>query len=189
MQTPPEISFRNVEATPELKAAIKGRIEDMEKLYDLLIGCHVMVESRHRRRQTGNPVQVRIEVTLPGRRLVVNRDPSDEPWHADPFLAVGDAFDDLRRRLKEHVRGVRGEVKTHAAPLQGRISELIPDGHGFIQDSDGTIVYFHENSVRDLDFADLVVGDQVRYSRGYGDEGPQATSVRRFGSAPVTTSG
>ncbi|MEN8145457.1 MAG: HPF/RaiA family ribosome-associated protein, partial [Gemmatimonadota bacterium] len=104
METSPHISFRNIERAPELKAAVEGHIEDLQRFYDGIIGCHVIVETPHRRRRSNNPVHVRIEVTVPGRDLVVSRDPGNEPWHADPFLAVGDAFGVMRRRLEDYVR-------------------------------------------------------------------------------------
>ncbi|MEN8145712.1 MAG: HPF/RaiA family ribosome-associated protein [Gemmatimonadota bacterium] len=181
MKTTPEISFRNVESTTELKAAVERHIEDLQRFYHGIIGCHVMVETPHGRRRSSKQVHVRIEVTVPGRDLVVSRDPGNEPWHADPFLAVGDAFGVMRRRLEDYVRESRGLVKRHEHAPHGRISKLSSDGYGFIRASDGGIIYFHRNSVADAGFEDLSIGDEVRFSSGRGLEGPQATSVHPIG--------
>jgi ribosomal subunit interface protein len=187
METTPEISFRAIEATPDLKAAVDAEIEALERFCDRIIGCHVIVERRHHRHRSGDVVHVRIEVTVPGQDLVVSRDPGDEPWHEDPFLAVNDAFDDMKRRLEDYVRKSRGQVKRHEAPPHGRVARLSPEGHGFIEASDGRIVYFHRNAVAEIDFEDLAVGEEVRFSLGQGYEGPQATSVRPVGKHHVVS--
>lgn len=184
MNTTPEISFRNVDPTPELRAAVAGHIKDLERIYSRIIGCHVMIERARRRRQTGDPVHVRIEVTVPGRDLVVSRPRSDQPRHVDPHLTLKDSFDEVARRLERYASELRGDVKKHEPASHGSISELTPD-HGFIDVPGGQIVYFHPNSVVGIDFSNLSIGDEVRFSPGQGLEGPQATSVRRIGKPRI----
>ena len=124
METVPEIVFRDFEPTPELSAALEHHIQNLERFFDGIIGCHVMIEIPHRRRRGGNPVHVRLEVTVPGRDLVVSRDPRDEPCHEKPGLALNDAFDEMKRRLQDYVRQVRGKLKSHKTPPHGHISDI-----------------------------------------------------------------
>jgi cold shock CspA family protein len=58
---------------------------------------------------------------------------------------------------------------------------VLESDHGFIAVSDGREIYFHRNSVTGGRFEDLKVGQEVRFSEGIGDKGPQAMSVRLVG--------
>jgi cold shock CspA family protein len=70
----------------------------------------------------------------------------------------------------------------HDAPPHGTIASLIPErDHGFIAASDGREIYFHRNSITGARLEDLEVGQEVRFSEGAGDKGPQATYVRVIG--------
>ena len=74
---------------------------------------------------------------------------------------------------------MHGDVKAHAAPLQGRILRLFT-GHGFIATTDQREIYFHRNSVVDGDFEDLEEGQTVELVLVHGESpmGPQASTVR-----------
>jgi ribosome-associated translation inhibitor RaiA len=52
-------------------------------------------------------VSVKIDVSVPGQEIVVTRK------HEDAHVAVNDAFEALRRQLKDHAAQRRGEVKQH----------------------------------------------------------------------------
>jgi cold shock CspA family protein/ribosome-associated translation inhibitor RaiA len=189
MQVPPEIAFRNVQATEPLKEAIAAGIDSLEEVYDRLISCRVMVEETNPARRTGKLNHVRIELSMPGREVVVNRNPPRHPDSQDLFMAVGEAFEIARRRLREHARIQRGEVKARELPPHGRIVKLVDDEtprYGFILSAEGRDIYFHENSlVRGSSFDDLEVGDEVRFHESAGDEGPQASTVEPRPRAPA----
>ena len=59
----------------------------------------VVVELEEQHRRQGKPFGVRIELTLPGRELVVNRVRNE-----DAYVALRDAFDDMKRRIEDTVR-------------------------------------------------------------------------------------
>jgi cold shock CspA family protein len=80
---------------------------------------------------------------------------------------------------------VRGQVKLHEAPLQGRVVEIHPgQDYGKIATTDGGLVYFHRNAVVDGDFEDLKPQDAVELVAQYGEsvQGPQASTVRPVSS-------
>jgi hypothetical protein len=86
----------------------------------------------------GKPFNIRIELTVPGAEIVVNRDRAE-----DVYLAIRDAFDHARRQMEDHVRSRRGDLKTHEPEARGHIVRLFPEeGYGFIERSDGTECYF-----------------------------------------------
>ena len=124
MRVTPEISFRNFEATNGIRDLINEEVAKLETFYDRIIGCSVMMEVPHRRHEEGNLYHVRVRMTIPGRQLVVSRDPSGHHAHADPYLAVRDAFAAMRRRLDEYAQKRRGKVKTdEGPPTDGRSLE------------------------------------------------------------------
>ncbi|MFP4539074.1 MAG: cold shock domain-containing protein [Dichotomicrobium sp.] len=89
------------------------------------------------------------------------------------------------RQLKEYREKVRGDVKTHVPPLQGRIVRLFPDqDYGFISTTDGQEIFFHRNAVGDCEFDDLEKGQPVELALWSGDSdiGPHASTVRPIGA-------
>ena len=73
---------------------------------------------------------------------------------------------------------MQGNVKAHEPATTGRIVRLVPDEEcGFLETPDGREIYFHAHSVLDAQFADLAVGDAVRFVEEAGDEGAQASTV------------
>lgn len=178
MQVPPEISFRDFEPSEELKARVEDEIARLERFHDRITSCRVVVGQPHRRRRSGNLYHVRIDVTVPGRELVVSRDPGDDEARRDPIVAIEQAFAAIQRQLEDAAREMRGDTKTHEPVPRGRVARIFPgEGYGFIETLDGREIYFHENAVVNGAFGDLEVGSEVRFSEGRGIEGPQATSV------------
>ncbi|MCB1739902.1 MAG: HPF/RaiA family ribosome-associated protein [Gammaproteobacteria bacterium] len=180
MQVPLQITFRNMEPSDTVEARIRERVERLEQLTDDIISCRVVFESRHQHQHHGNLFQIRIDLKLPGTELVSSRSPDAHHAHEDPYVAIRDAFDAMRRQLEDHTRKRRGKVKTHEAPPHGRIASLQPQ-HGMIDASDGRQVYFHRNSVVDADFDKLEVGAEVWFAEVAGEQGPQASTVHVVG--------
>ena len=184
MQTPLQITFRHMAASPGLEARIRGRVGELEQFFDRIVACHVTVESRSRRQQQGTLFTVRIDLTLPGREIVAARDAGLDHTHEDAQVAVRDAFDALRRQIEDHGRRRRGDVKTHAVPEHGTVARLLYDRDcGFIVTASGEEVYFHRNSVAGDAFDQLEIGAEVRFVAQDGESasGPQASSVIPLG--------
>ena len=184
MQVPLQITFRHMDTSEAAAARIRERAAELERFFDRIISCRVVVECRHPRRQQGNLFRARVDLKVPGREIVVGRDPAAHRAHEDVYVAIRDAFDAARRLLEDHVRGRRGEVKLHAVPDHGRIVRFLPEQNcGFILSADGTEIYFHRNSVANGGFDKLAVGDEVRFVAQHSEsaEGPQASTVVPLG--------
>jgi ribosomal subunit interface protein len=184
MQVPLQITFRHMESSEAVAARIRSRAEDLERFFDRIISCRVVVECRHPRHQQGNLFHVHVEIGVPGRDIVVGRDPAAQHAHEDAYVAVRDAFDAVRRALEDYVREARGDTKLHAVPDHGRIVRLFADkGCGFILTADGAETYFHRNSVANGSFDKLAVGDEVRFVAQHSEsaQGPQASTVVPLG--------
>lgn len=179
---PLEISFRNLDPSAALEARIRERAAKLEKFCDRITRCRVMVEAPHKHHHKGKLYHVRIDVTVPGREIVVQRDPGDHEAHEDAYVAVRDAFNAVARQLEDYMRQRRGNIKTHAPPLHGRIVELWPsENYGRLTTRDGRLVYFHRHSLLNADFDRLQIGSEVRFHEEAGELGPQATSVTLIG--------
>jgi ribosomal subunit interface protein len=100
MQLPLQIHFHDVPATPAIKAEIQRRADKLNEFYDRITGCRVVVDAPHKHQQTGRIYNVRIDITVPGQELVVNRDTYLNQAHSDLLVAIGDAFRAAERRLR-----------------------------------------------------------------------------------------
>ena len=184
MQLPLQITFRHMAPSDAVATRIRERAAELERFFDRIISCRVVVECQHPRRQQGNLFRVRVDLKVPGSEIVVGRDPAAHHAHEDVYIAVRDAFDATRRLLEDHVRQGRGDVKLHSVPDHGRIARLLPEQNcGFILSAEGEEIYFHRNSVVNGGFASLAVGDKVRYVAQHSEsaEGPQASTVVPLG--------
>jgi len=184
MQLPLQITFRHMAPSPAVEAHIRERADALDRFFGRIMACRVVVEASTRRQHKGKLYHLRVDLTVPGREIVVKRDPSEHHAHEDILVAVRDAFDAARRQLEDHARSSRGDVKAHGTPSHGLVARLVKEeGYGFIRSSEGGEIYMHRNAVVGGGFDALSEGDEVRYvvHEGEGEKGPQATTVVAVG--------
>jgi ribosomal subunit interface protein len=173
MRLPLQVTFRNIPPSEAIETHINEKAAKLDKFYDRIMSCRVVVDSTQRRQRQGKLFGVRIDITVPRKELAVTREENE-----DVYVAIRDAFDTASRRLEEHARRERGDIKIHQGPQSGRIIRLFPDEHyGFIETPDEREIYFHQNSVLNGDFGRLKVGTDVTFVEEQGTEGPQAARV------------
>lgn len=190
MRIPLQITFRTMPRSESIENAIRERAEKLDRFSDLIMGCRVMVEARHRRHSQGKLYHLRIDLTASGEEIVVSREHALDRAHEDIYVTIRDAFDAARRRLEDYARRHRQQVKIHESAPRGRIGRLDPGkDFGFIETPDGREVYFHRNSVVNADFDRLEAGDVVRFHEEAGEKGLQASTVhlekRHLAAGPV----
>lgn len=115
MQVQPRVTFRELEPSPAVEAKVEERIERLERLHGRLTTCQVVIEAPHRHHHHGRIYHVRLHLVVPGGDIVIGRDPAEHHAHEDLYVAIRDAFDAAERRLEDHARRSRGEVKSHPA--------------------------------------------------------------------------
>jgi cold shock CspA family protein/ribosome-associated translation inhibitor RaiA len=172
IQRPLSVMSRDFVLPDAVETEIREKAAALDTYYERISGCEVTVEApaiAHHRK--GGPFLVRIRLTVPGTELVTDHQAEEEL-----SLAIREAFDAARRQLEDHVRSLRGAVKSHAPELHGRVSKLFPQ-YGFLETPDGREIYFHHNSVLDRNFDHLEVGSEVRFVEEDGEQGPQASTV------------
>jgi cold shock CspA family protein len=177
MQRPVQITSRDFQLTPAMEAQIREHADDLQLYFPRLTGCHIVVEAPVHHHRKGGPFDVRIDLRVPGADISVNHQSAD-----DLAIAIRDAFDAARRRIEDHLRELRRDVKAHELPSVGRVARVFPkEGYGFLETPDNREVYFHRHSVLHEHFDDLTPGTAVRFAEEEGDEGPQASTVAIVG--------
>jgi cold shock CspA family protein/ribosome-associated translation inhibitor RaiA len=203
MKIPLKITFRDMPPSQAIEDNIREKASKLDTLCDDIMSCRVIVEAPHRHHHKGKAYVVRIDLTVPGGELVVNREPkrlvaaraahqddlekslaeSHEPSkhaaHEDAYVAIRDAFNAAARKLQDYARRRRGKMKIHESTPLARVAKIFPiEDYGFLQTADGREIYFHKNSVLQSGFDRLEVGTEVHYAEEAGEKGPQASTVR-----------
>ncbi len=155
-------------------ARVEEKAGRLEQFFDHILRCRVVVEAPHRHHHRGKLYSVGIEISVPGKHLVVNHAGPSNHAHEDVYVAIRDAFKAATRQLEDHVRTVRGKVKFHEVPPHGRVLQIFPEeGHGIVQTADGQEVFFNRSSVPNGGFDDLEVGTEVRITLALEEHGKQ----------------
>jgi ribosome-associated translation inhibitor RaiA len=114
MKIPLQITFRDMEHSDAVETDIRNHVAKLEQLFpNTIMGCSVVVENHHQHHHHGNLFHARIDMTVPGKELVVSRDPGKHQAHEDMHVTIRDAFDAARRQLKQYTDKMHRKVKTH----------------------------------------------------------------------------
>ena len=110
---PIEISFRNTDASEFVEANIREKIAKLERFSDRIHSCRVKVEALERHHHKGFLFDIHITLGVPGTDIIVSHSGPQNHAHEDVYVAIRDAFKAATRMLEDHVRKLRGDVKTH----------------------------------------------------------------------------
>lgn len=126
-----QVTFRRMNHSPEVEDWIREEAQKLETFYGRILGCRVAVEMPHRHHLKGKHPHIRIDLNLPGTKIIVKREPAvfprswvagagprskrvpRKPPHSDLRLVIHDAFKAAGRRLQDFARRSQGKVKTH----------------------------------------------------------------------------
>lgn len=206
MKIPLQITFRNMPPSESVEKRIVAKAAKLESFCERITSCRVTLEAPHRHHHKGKAYHVRIDLTVPGAEIVINRASkrleaaklhlAERPEkelseshairkhgaHEDVYVAIRDAFNAAGRRLQDYVRRQSGAVKVHEPAEHARVSMLFPlERYGFLNTPDGREIYFHGNSVLEPGFDHLHIGAEVHFTEEPGEKGPQASTVRLAG--------
>jgi ribosome-associated translation inhibitor RaiA/cold shock CspA family protein len=179
MQIDPIISWRNLDPSPAVEDLVRRRIAALEKRFDRLIGCEVVLEAPQKRRVSGEVFRAAITLRIPGEDFHVEREVAQGNAHDDLLLAANRAFSAAETHLKRQKK-VRGgvEVKRHAPLLHGEITLIEPElGYGYLRADDGREVYFQRDGLTQDVWDTLAKGMRLRFREFEGDKGPFAANV------------
>jgi len=95
--------------SPEIEDRIRLWFERLSRYSDDIQNCRVWVESPRGHHRHGALFSVRIRLTVPGEEIAVEMQPTEE----DLRVAIRKGFEAARRKLQDHERRRRGDVKAH----------------------------------------------------------------------------
>ena len=179
MESPANITYRNMDASPAIDDHVNRRIGELEKAHPHIAGCDVVVEAPDKKHVTGGEYIVRVTLRVPGPDIHVERHVGRSDAAEDVNLAIHEAFDAARRILKEQKREMgKLEVKHHPLVLHGRIDRLFEgEGYGFITSDDGREFFFERDSLVTGDWDALRVDGKLRFREMEGEKGLFAANV------------
>ena len=182
MKLPVQISFHNLPHSDEIEDIVYENAARLDGFYDRIMSCRVVVDVPHLHHKQGNLYQVRIDITVPGEEIAVNREAERHAPYKDLRVAIDDAFKTAARLLEDYARRQRQDVKTHRGQAHAKVAKVFAEaGYGFLETLDGRDIYFHRNSLVGAEFADLEPGTEVMFAEEQGEKGPQASTVKIVG--------
>jgi hypothetical protein len=95
----PQITYRDVQPTAALDRSIRASVQRIDRYHPASWCCRVAVEAPHRPPSQGPRLPGAIDVTVPGKELVVAHHAEHNPAHEDLSVALRDAFRAARREL------------------------------------------------------------------------------------------
>lgn len=119
---PVEVLFRDMVPLPSLEGDIRRRADKLRQWAPDLLSCRVVVQAQANRHRIGHIYTVKVDARVPGEDLVAG----DHHANEEVALAVRGAFDAIGRRLEDHERRRRGQVKQHAHRSAGGAGEAGP---------------------------------------------------------------
>ena len=173
MKLPVHIQFHGMEPSEALATQAREHAHKLESFAADIMTCRIAIDLEQKHKHQGRPHSVRIDLTLPGHELVVNRVQNE-----DPYVALRDAFDNMRRQLEDVVRKRRGQEKQHPVPLHGEVVRMDDEGgFGFIRTPSGDEYYFNRTNVAGTPFEHVKTGSPVQFLPEVGGDGLQAKRV------------
>jgi ribosome-associated translation inhibitor RaiA len=117
METPLQIDFQGMDATPDVRAAIDKHVTQLEERSGRITAGRVAVKAPSGHHRTGGLYEITIHLSLPeGREVNTGHTPQNDEGYADIDYALNDAFKRARRQLQDAMRKMQGQVKHHQGP-------------------------------------------------------------------------
>lgn len=126
MEFPVQITYREMEPSEPISGLIREEAGKLERFFDRIVSCRVVIEREQHHLRTGAPFRVHIDIGVPGEEITIDsastiptaitdeeatkRRKSSEvdAMYKDPALAVRDAFRRATRQLQDHARRMKG---------------------------------------------------------------------------------
>lgn len=99
MRAPLQITFEGAAHPGAIEAAAHEKLRQLERAAGPVLACKVVIAAQDHKHHRGRPLVARLEVSVPGRDLIV-----DGVEHRDVYVALQRAFDDMKRQLLSTLR-------------------------------------------------------------------------------------
>jgi len=95
------IHWGHVEPSPAVEEAVHRHFAKLIEVNARITSCRVAIELPNHHGRKGNLFHVGIDIHVPQHEVAVSRDHADNHGHEDVYVALRDAFDIAKRRLRE----------------------------------------------------------------------------------------
>src|SRR5258707_12398199 len=105
MQLPVNITYRGLDKSDKIDELVMTYAARLDKFCDHINRCDVAIEQPNHAHKKGNPVRVRIDVTVaPGHELVADESQTDDNFFKPLKKAIHDTFRTMERQLLQSVQ-------------------------------------------------------------------------------------
>ncbi len=108
MNTPLEITFKGLDKSPTIEAKIAEKAAKLERHFDRMTHCRVVVAAPNKHAHKGKTYEVKIDIGIPEHApIIVTHGSSVGQAAEDLQIALRDAFATAQRQLDETVDRMR----------------------------------------------------------------------------------
>lgn len=130
MQTPFQISFKNMPTSEFLEAHVNQRVARLDRLRRDIVFCRVVLEAPNHSSEPKPPLAISIEVEVPKRTIVAKAMEQRHLVKHDVLAVINRAFDAVERQLDDDNR-----VKRTTAQIARRGHRNAGAGNGAARDN------------------------------------------------------
>ena len=122
MKLPLQVAFLGMEPSAAVEAAAREKAARLDHFSPDIMSCRVEIDLSHKHKHQGRPYAVRIHLTLPRHELTVDRVENE-----DVYVALRDAFDNMRRQVRE-TEAVQAPAQARHRPDKEERAGILPRG-------------------------------------------------------------
>ena len=115
---PVQITVRDMSISLALETTIRKYAEKLQRYYDRILSCHVVIKVSQKRKHQGKLFDVHIDLTIPKKAFVVTHKQDQKI-----YTAIHKAFDAMGRQLEEYTCKRYGRLKKHPDMMREYVDE------------------------------------------------------------------
>ena len=113
MTVPLEIHFHGLDKSEAMETRVREKFAKLEKHFDRMSGCRVVLEAPHRNPAKAKEFQVKIEISVKGGKpIIINHEREGAHANEDLALTIRDAFEVALRQVNEMASQLAGRGRT-----------------------------------------------------------------------------
>jgi ribosome-associated translation inhibitor RaiA len=108
-----EINFHGIEKSDALEAKIREKFNKLQRYFDRMSACRVVLEAPHRNSAKAKAFLVKIEISVPGQKpIIVHHEREGSSPQDELGLLLRDGFEAATRRVDELSNKLAGRART-----------------------------------------------------------------------------
>lgn len=104
MKLPLQISYTHVARSEAINNIIKEKAQKLDRLCPEIISCRVTITMPHKSHKRRNFFSVRIDISLPGKEVVVGKEAHNDFHNSNFYHVLKEAFDAAYRQVEDYSR-------------------------------------------------------------------------------------